>query len=126
MDTFSRGALQNGSGTGSSGAAVDRNIVHVVELSPSAADIPSLDRSSPPPPSSANSINKKCKRRQAGKPDADAEVVALTPKRLMESDRYVCEICSKGFQRDQNLQMHKRRHKVNIHDASPLQLSSRR
>jgi hypothetical protein len=112
MDTFSRGALQNGSGTGSSGAAVDRNIVHVVELSPSAADIPSLDRSSPPPPSSANSINKKCKRRQAGKPDADAEVVALTPKRLMESDRYVCEICSKGFQRDQNLQMHKRRHKV--------------
>lgn len=45
----------------------------------------------------------------------------------MESDRYVCEICSKGFQRDQNLQMHKRRHKVNnIHDASPLQLSSRR
>jgi len=68
MDTFSRGALQNRSGTGSSGVAVDRNIVHVVQLSPSVADIPSLDRSSPPPPSSANRINKKCKRRQAGRP----------------------------------------------------------
>nr|XP_017239702.1 PREDICTED: protein SHOOT GRAVITROPISM 5-like isoform X2 [Daucus carota subsp. sativus] len=30
----------------------------------------------------------------------------------MESDRYVCEICKQGFQRDQNLQMHRRRHKV--------------
>eukprot|EP01018_Ginkgo_biloba_P034868 Gb_41434 [translate_table: standard] len=30
----------------------------------------------------------------------------------MESDRYVCEICNQGFQRDQNLQMHRRRHKV--------------
>lgn len=51
--------------------------------------------------------------------DADAEVIALTPKKLLESDRYVCEICSKGFQRDQNLQMHKRRHKVS---RSPLLL----
>ncbi|KAF4404507.1 hypothetical protein G4B88_005893, partial [Cannabis sativa] len=31
---------------------------------------------------------------------------------LLESDRYVCEICNQGFQRDQNLQMHRRRHKV--------------
>ena len=45
-------------------------------------------------------------------PDPDAEVVALSPKTLMESDRYVCEICNQGFQRDQNLQMHRRRHKV--------------
>lgn len=44
--------------------------------------------------------------------DPDAEVVALSPKTLMESDRYVCEICNQGFQRDQNLQMHRRRHKV--------------
>ncbi|ESR50058.1 hypothetical protein CICLE_v10033838mg [Citrus x clementina] len=29
-----------------------------------------------------------------------------------ENDRYVCEICNHGFQRDQNLQMHRRRHKV--------------
>ncbi|XP_002975993.2 uncharacterized protein LOC9645956 [Selaginella moellendorffii] len=54
----------------------------------------------------------KRKRRPAGTPDPDAEVVSLSPKTLMESDRYVCEICNQGFQRDQNLQMHRRRHKV--------------
>lgn len=54
----------------------------------------------------------KRKRRPAGTPDPGAEVVALSPKTLMESDRYVCEICNQGFQRDQNLQMHRRRHKV--------------
>ncbi|OIW21501.1 hypothetical protein TanjilG_05150 [Lupinus angustifolius] len=59
----------------------------------------------------ANSINKR-KRRPAGTPDPDAEVVSLSPKTLLESDRYVCEICNQGFQRDQNLQMHRRRHKV--------------
>lgn len=36
----------------------------------------------------------------------------MSPKILLESDRYVCEICNQGFQRDQNLQMHRRRHKV--------------
>ncbi|KAK8655911.1 hypothetical protein V6N13_108475 [Hibiscus sabdariffa] len=56
-------------------------------------------------------INKR-KRRPAGTPDPDAEVVSLSPKTLLESDRYVCEICNQGFQRDQNLQMHRRRHKV--------------
>ncbi|KAH9604621.1 hypothetical protein KSS87_011582 [Heliosperma pusillum] len=59
----------------------------------------------------ANSSNKR-KRRPAGTPDPDAEVVSLSPKTLLESDRYVCEICNQGFQRDQNLQMHRRRHKV--------------
>ncbi|KAL6001067.1 hypothetical protein ACLOJK_006794 [Asimina triloba] len=44
--------------------------------------------------------------------DPDAEVVSLSPKTLLESDRYICEICNQGFQRDQNLQMHRRRHKV--------------
>lgn len=44
--------------------------------------------------------------------DPDAEVVSLSPRTLLESDRYVCEICNQGFQRDQNLQMHRRRHKV--------------
>ncbi|KAE8717354.1 Protein SHOOT GRAVITROPISM 5 [Hibiscus syriacus] len=52
----------------------------------------------------------KRKRRPAGTPDA--EVVSLSAKALLESDRYVCEICNTGFQRDQNLQMHRRRHKV--------------
>ncbi|KAL3512476.1 hypothetical protein ACH5RR_025193 [Cinchona calisaya] len=59
-----------------------------------------------------NGINSKRKRRPAGTPDPDAEVVSLSPKTLLESDRYVCEICNQGFQRDQNLQMHRRRHKV--------------
>ncbi|WCJ42159.1 Protein indeterminate-domain 14 [Euphorbia peplus] len=58
-----------------------------------------------------NGVNKR-KRRPAGTPDPDAEVVSLSPKTLLESDRYVCEICNQGFQRDQNLQMHRRRHKV--------------
>ncbi|KAK4775056.1 hypothetical protein SAY86_009991 [Trapa natans] len=58
------------------------------------------------------SIANKRKRRPAGTPDPDAEVISLSPKTLLESDRYVCEICNQGFQRDQNLQMHRRRHKV--------------
>ncbi|XP_022732952.1 protein SHOOT GRAVITROPISM 5 [Durio zibethinus] len=59
-----------------------------------------------------NGANQKRKRKPAGTPDPDAEVVSLSPKTLLESDRYVCEICNQGFQRDQNLQMHRRRHKV--------------
>ncbi|KAE9586101.1 putative chromatin regulator PHD family [Lupinus albus] len=62
-------------------------------------------------PENGTSTNKR-KRRPAGTPDPDAEVVSLSPKTLLESDRYVCEICNQGFQRDQNLQMHRRRHKV--------------
>ncbi|XP_042436102.1 protein indeterminate-domain 14-like isoform X1 [Zingiber officinale] len=54
----------------------------------------------------------KRKRRPAGTPDPDAEVVSLSPRTLLEADRYVCEICGQGFQREQNLQMHRRRHKV--------------
>ncbi|KAM1064841.1 hypothetical protein ACFX15_019912 [Malus domestica] len=72
--------------------------------------------SSSAPPSSSSHENggatHKRKRRPAGTPDPDAEVVSLSPKTLLESDRYVCEICNQGFQRDQNLQMHRRRHKV--------------
>ncbi|GLJ17796.1 hypothetical protein SUGI_0310980 [Cryptomeria japonica] len=63
-------------------------------------------------PSSDININNNRKRRPAGTPDPDAEVVALSPKTLMESDKFVCEICNQGFQRDQNLQMHRRSHKV--------------
>ncbi|KAI8021830.1 Zinc finger protein SHOOT GRAVITROPISM 5 [Camellia lanceoleosa] len=62
-----------------------------------------------PSSSSENGVAKKRKRRPAGTPDPDAEVVSLSPKTLLESDQYVCEICNQGFQRDQNLQMHRRR-----------------
>nr|KYP41183.1 Zinc finger protein MAGPIE [Cajanus cajan] len=76
-------------------------------LSPS-----SVPTSEPFPCTDNTTATNKRKRRPAGTPDPDAEVVSLSPKTLLESDRYVCEICNQGFQRDQNLQMHRRRHKV--------------
>lgn len=60
--------------------------------------------STPPPP--------KKKRNLPGNPDPDAEVIALSPKTLMATNRFVCEICGKGFQRDQNLQLHRRGHNL--------------
>ncbi|KAL8113710.1 hypothetical protein AgCh_020855 [Apium graveolens] len=44
--------------------------------------------------------------------DPDAEVIALSPTTLMARNRFVCEICNKGFQRDQNLQLHRRGHNL--------------
>ncbi|KAL5730527.1 hypothetical protein ACHQM5_003334 [Ranunculus cassubicifolius] len=54
----------------------------------------------------------KKKRNLPGTPDPEAEVIALSPKTLMATNRFVCEICGKGFQRDQNLQLHRRGHNV--------------
>nr|DAD44399.1 TPA_asm: hypothetical protein HUJ06_002629 [Nelumbo nucifera] len=50
----------------------------------------------------------KKKRNLPGNP----EVIALSPKALLATNRFVCEICSKGFQRDQNLQLHRRGHNL--------------
>lgn len=36
----------------------------------------------------------------------------MSPKALMATNRFVCEICNKGFQRDQNLQLHRRGHNL--------------
>ncbi|XP_074580450.1 zinc finger protein MAGPIE-like [Curcuma longa] len=58
----------------------------------------------PPPP--------KKKRNLPGTPDPEAEVIALSPRTLLASNRFVCEICGKGFQRDQNLQLHRRGHNL--------------
>ncbi|KAK1271658.1 Zinc finger protein MAGPIE [Acorus gramineus] len=44
--------------------------------------------------------------------DPDSEVIALSPKSLMTTNRFVCEVCNKGFQRDQNLQLHRRGHNL--------------
>ncbi|KAL2346337.1 hypothetical protein Fmac_000337 [Flemingia macrophylla] len=52
------------------------------------------------------------KRSLPGMPDPDAEVIALSPKTLLATNRFVCEICNKGFQRDQNLQLHRRGHNL--------------
>ncbi|XP_006296703.2 protein indeterminate-domain 11 isoform X1 [Capsella rubella] len=54
----------------------------------------------------------KKRRNQPGNPDPESEVIALSPKTLMATNRFVCEICSKGFQRDQNLQLHRRGHNL--------------
>ncbi|MCL7032292.1 hypothetical protein MKW94_026021 [Papaver nudicaule] len=54
----------------------------------------------------------KKKRNLPGMPDPNAEVLALSPTTLMATNRFVCEICSKGFQRDQNLQLHRRGHNL--------------
>ncbi|KAM7268970.1 hypothetical protein ACFE04_024467 [Oxalis oulophora] len=60
---------------------------------------------------SAPSASKK-KRNLPGNPDPNAEVVALSPRTLMATNRYICEVCHKGFQRDQNLQLHRRGHNL--------------
>ncbi|KAK7284364.1 hypothetical protein RJT34_19109 [Clitoria ternatea] len=62
--------------------------------------------SQPPPPPP------KKKRNLPGNPDPSAEVIALSPKTLVATNRFICEICNKGFQRDQNLQLHRRGHNL--------------
>ncbi|KAJ0238013.1 hypothetical protein HA466_0245210 [Hirschfeldia incana] len=60
--------------------------------------------SSAPPP--------RKRRNQPGNPNPDAEVVALSPKTLMATNRFICDVCKKGFQREQNLQLHRRGHNL--------------
>ncbi|KAM1050804.1 hypothetical protein ACFX2I_032379 [Malus domestica] len=62
-------------------------------------------------PNPPNAVAKK-KRNLPGTPDPDAEVIGLSPTTLMATNRFVCEICNKGFQRDQNLQLHRRGHNL--------------
>ncbi|PRQ41325.1 putative transcription factor C2H2 family [Rosa chinensis] len=54
----------------------------------------------------------KKKRNQPGTPNPEAEVIALSPKTLMATNRFICEVCNKGFQREQNLQLHRRGHNL--------------
>ncbi|KAL6652821.1 hypothetical protein ACP70R_011746 [Stipagrostis hirtigluma subsp. patula] len=54
----------------------------------------------------------KKRRNHPGNPDPDAEVVALSPRTLLATNQYICEVCHKGFQRDQNLQLHRRGHNL--------------
>lgn len=39
-------------------------------------------------------------------------MIALSPKSLLATNRFPCEVCGKGFQRDQNLQLHRRGHNL--------------
>ncbi|GAB4859611.1 hypothetical protein Ancab_011085 [Ancistrocladus abbreviatus] len=57
-------------------------------------------------------VVQKKKRNLPGNPDPEAEVISLSPKTLLATNRFLCEICGKGFQRDQNLQLHRRGHNL--------------
>ncbi|KAK4776501.1 hypothetical protein SAY86_005189 [Trapa natans] len=74
------------------------------------SNTPFLPTKFPPPLPQLNNIKKK--RSLPGNPDPDAEVIALSPRALLATNRFVCEICNKGFQRDQNLQLHRRGHNL--------------
>ncbi|KAK4370546.1 hypothetical protein RND71_010021 [Anisodus tanguticus] len=76
---------------------------------PNSSSNPSSNNNNPNPNSNPSA---KRKRNLPGKPDPDAEVIALSPKSLMATNRFICEICNKGFQRDQNLQLHRRGHNL--------------
>ncbi|CAO2190346.1 unnamed protein product [Urochloa humidicola] len=71
--------------------------------------LPPQQQAAPPPPAQAPAPAPKKKRNQ---PDPDAEVIALSPKTLLATNRFVCEVCNKGFQREQNLQLHRRGHNL--------------
>ncbi|XP_042422446.1 protein indeterminate-domain 4, chloroplastic-like [Zingiber officinale] len=62
--------------------------------------------------SSSSAAPAKKRRSQPGNPNPDAEVIALSPTTLMATNRFVCEVCNKGFQREQNLQLHRRGHNL--------------
>ncbi|KAE8733833.1 Zinc finger protein MAGPIE [Hibiscus syriacus] len=74
------------------------------------ASIPAVFVTNPLPGSNPPLAKKK--RNLPGTPDPEAEVIALSPKTLMATNRFLCEICGKGFQRDQNLQLHRRGHNL--------------
>ncbi|XP_052185523.1 zinc finger protein GAI-ASSOCIATED FACTOR 1-like [Diospyros lotus] len=97
--------------SGNTGEEVQQLPLHKKQLHGSASGAAATNSngssSQPPPPP----LPKK-KRNLPGTPDPTAEVIALSPTTLMATNRFVCEICNKGFQRDQNLQLHRRGHNL--------------
>ncbi|CAO2816681.1 unnamed protein product, partial [Amaranthus hypochondriacus] len=85
-------------------ATANTNTNTMLYTQPSASSFASTHQVQPPPA--------KKKRGLPGNPDPDAEVIALSPKSLLATNRFICEICNKGFQRDQNLQLHRRGHNL--------------
>ncbi|XP_057478717.1 protein indeterminate-domain 5, chloroplastic-like [Actinidia eriantha] len=61
---------------------------------------------------SSSAPPQKKRRNQPGTPNPDAEIIALSPTTLMATNRFICEVCNKGFQREQNLQLHRRGHNL--------------
>ncbi|CAK9225815.1 unnamed protein product [Sphagnum troendelagicum] len=81
-------------------------------LRPDAQPTKAHPKPSPTPQPPLAAAGSKRKRNLPGTPDPEAEVIALSPTTLMATNRFVCEICNKGFQRDQNLQLHRRGHNL--------------
>ncbi|KAA0044018.1 hypothetical protein IC582_009438 [Cucumis melo] len=81
-------------------------------LSSTNTSFPHQQDANPNPKPKPSAAAAKKKRNLPGTPDPDAEVIALSPKSLMATNRFICEICNKGFQRDQNLQLHRRGHNL--------------
>ncbi|KAF5197514.1 indeterminate-domain 5, chloroplastic-like [Thalictrum thalictroides] len=69
-------------------------------------------QSTPTSSTAPTTTTQKKKRNLPGTPNPDAEVIALSPKTLMATNRFICEVCNKGFQREQNLQLHRRGHNL--------------
>ncbi|KAI3460311.1 hypothetical protein Pfo_016974 [Paulownia fortunei] len=76
------------------------------------SNFPTADNQTKSDQPAETTLPTKKKRNLPGMPDPDAEVIALSPKTLLATNRFVCEICNKGFQRDQNLQLHRRGHNL--------------
>ncbi|KAJ8564824.1 hypothetical protein K7X08_001284 [Anisodus acutangulus] len=70
----------------------------------------------------------KKRRNQPGTPNPDAEVIALSPRTLMATNRFLCEVCNKGFQREQNLQLHRRGHNLpwKLKQKNPKEVAKRK
>ncbi|XP_074363218.1 zinc finger protein GAI-ASSOCIATED FACTOR 1-like [Apium graveolens] len=59
-----------------------------------------------------SAAERKQQKRRGINSSPDAEIVALSPKTLLATDRFSCDVCGKGFPREQNLQLHRRRHNL--------------
>ncbi|WZZ59682.1 hypothetical protein YC2023_059789 [Brassica napus] len=65
-------------------------------------------------------------RNQPGNPNPDAEVIALSPKTIMATNRFLCEVCNRGFNREQNLQLHGRVHNLSWKPKQKSEKEARR
>ncbi|TVU10404.1 hypothetical protein EJB05_43930 [Eragrostis curvula] len=74
--------------------------------------VPSLQQENSAATPHAAAAAPKKKRNQPCNPNPDAEVIALSPRTLLAMNRFVCEVCNKGFQREQNLQLHRCSHNL--------------
>ncbi|KAK4429167.1 Zinc finger protein ENHYDROUS [Sesamum alatum] len=94
--------------------SMQHSMVEIESSSPASgeAHVFTVDNQMKADQSAETALPIKKKRSLPGMPDPDAEVIALSPKTLLATNRFVCEICNKGFQRDQNLQLHRRGHNL--------------